>query len=156
MISLNKAIDYQRSGTHDGREKLGDGFPDHPVAPDKDWIRRAVHIAPCVDTEVMHGTNHVVELTEERAPHDGEDHCAYKRADETFHCFLWRELDERGAAHGNPTDVRKDVIADDEGRGDEEPDEALQKVVYDEVAENQVRQSPNSPVHIILPRDDNE
>ena len=92
----------------------------------------------------MHGTNHVVELAEERAPNDGEDDCAQKRADETLNCLLWRELDERGAAHSDTTNVRKYVIADDEGRGDKEPDETFKKVVYDEVAENRVRQSPTA------------
>ena len=37
----------------------------------------------------MHGTDHVVKLTEERAPHDGEDDRAQKRADETLDCLFW-------------------------------------------------------------------
>jgi hypothetical protein len=86
----------------------------------------------------MHGTDHVVELAEECAPHDGEDDCAQERADETLNCLLWREFDKRGAAHGDTTNIRKNVVADDERRGDKEPDETFKNVVYDEVAENRI------------------
>lgn len=36
----------------------------------------------------MHGTNHVVKLAEECAPHNGEDDRAQKRADETLDRLL--------------------------------------------------------------------
>ena len=83
----------------------------------------------------MDGTYHIVESAEERAPHDGEDDRAHDRADEALDGLLRGELDERRAAHGDAADVRKDVVADDEARGDEEPDETFENVVYDEVAE---------------------
>jgi len=70
----------------------------------------------------MHGTDHVAKFTEESAPHDSEDDCTQKRADETLDRFLRRELDKRCAAHGDATDVCEYIIADDERRGDPEPD----------------------------------
>lgn len=70
----------------------------------------------------MHGADHVVKFTEESAPHDCKDECAQKRADEAFDSFLRRELDKRCTAHGNAADVREYIIADDERRGDPEPD----------------------------------
>lgn len=83
----------------------------------------------------MDGTNHIVESAEERAPHDGEDDRAHDRADEAFDGLLRGELDEGRTTHGDTADVRKDVVADDEARGDEEPDETFENIVYDEVAE---------------------
>lgn len=62
----------------------------------------------------MHGADHVIEFTEESAPHDRKDDCAQKRADETFDGFLRRELDKRCTAHGDTTDVCEYIIADDE------------------------------------------
>ena len=83
----------------------------------------------------MDGTNHIVELAAERAPHDGEDDRAHDCADEALDGLLWGELDERRAAHGDTADVRKDVVANDEARRDEEPDESFENTVDDEVAE---------------------
>ena len=37
----------------------------------------------------MHRTNHIVKLTEECTPHDGEDDRAQKRADEALDRLLW-------------------------------------------------------------------
>lgn len=37
----------------------------------------------------MHGTNHVVKLTEECAPHDSKDDRAQERADEALDRLLW-------------------------------------------------------------------
>ena len=82
----------------------------------------------------MHGADHVIELTEKSAPHDGENDCTQKGADETLDCFLRRELDKRCTAHGDATDVCEDIITDDEGCGDKEPDQALENIVHDEVA----------------------
>jgi hypothetical protein len=63
------------------------------------------------------------------AEDDGQDPCA----DEAFDCFLGRELDELGAAEGDAADVGEDVIGDDEGDGQEEPDHAFEDVVHDKV-----------------------
>ena len=84
----------------------------------------------------MNRTDHIVELAEECAPHNGEDDRAQKSADESLHRFLWRELNEWCAAHGDTTYVRKDVVADDEACRDKEPDETFKNIVYDKVAES--------------------
>ena len=83
----------------------------------------------------MHRADHVVEFTEESAPHDGEDDCTQKRADETLDRFLRRELDKRCATHGDATDVREYIIADDEGCGDKKPDQTFENIIHNEVAE---------------------
>lgn len=100
----------------------------------------------------MDGTNHIVELTAERAPHDGEDDRAQECADEALDGLLWGELDERRATHGDTADVRKDVVADDEARGDEEPDETFENIVHDKVAETarQMGQENSQPRSWIL------
>jgi hypothetical protein len=105
----------------------------------------------------MNGTYHVVELAAECAPYDGEDDRAQKCADEALDCLFWRELDEWRAAHGDTTDVREDVVADDEARGDEEPDETFENIVYDEVAENHtLDRTTYSLVRRFLPGDNDE
>ena len=82
----------------------------------------------------MHGADHVVEPTEESAPHDGEDNRAQKRADKTFYRFLRRELDKRRTTHGNATDVREHIVTDDEACGNPKPDQTFENVIHDEVA----------------------
>jgi hypothetical protein len=84
----------------------------------------------------VHGTDHVIKLAGQGAPDKGKDDCAQNRADETLNRLLWRELDERCTSHGDPTDIREDVVADDQARGDPEPDDTFEDVVHDEVAGN--------------------
>jgi hypothetical protein len=61
---------------------------------------------------------------------DGEE----PRAEETLPRLLWRNLDQRRAAEGNTTDIRKDVVCDDHGNRQEEPDHPLENVVDDKMS----------------------
>jgi hypothetical protein len=83
----------------------------------------------------MHGADHIVEFTEESAPHDRKDESTQKRSDEAFDSFFRRELDKGCTAHGNATDIREYIIADDERRGDPEPDQTFENIIHDKVAE---------------------
>lgn len=69
-------------------------------------------------------------MAEENAHEDGAD----PGADEAFDGFLGRDLDERGAAKGDATEVGKDVVCNDQRGGHKEPKDAGKDVVDDKVA----------------------
>lgn len=52
---------------------------------------------------------------------------------ETLPCFLGRDLDERCSSECDAAQVSKDIIGDDHGNGQNEPDEALENVVDNEM-----------------------
>lgn len=85
------------------------------------------------------GKTHVDRADEKLGPHhdvnkkEGEEDRHDPRANEAFDRLLGRQLDELGAAKGDAADVRPDVVGDDEGGREEEPDHALEDVVHDEV-----------------------
>lgn len=53
--------------------------------------------------------------------------------DKTFNCLFGRELDELCTAEGDAANVGEDVIGNDQGRGQEEPNHALEDVVHDKM-----------------------
>lgn len=55
------------------------------------------------------------------------------RAEEAFPCLLGRDLDQGGSAKGDAAEVGPDVVGNDHGNGQDEPDEALEDVVNDEM-----------------------
>ena len=124
--------------THQVREEGRNRPPDLPLAPHEDRVGLAHELLPGVLAEVAHRANHVVEPHEEGAPGDAESHRAEERAHKALDRLLGRKLDQRRLAKGDAANVREDVVADDEGCRDPEPDDALQDVVDDKVAEHVV------------------
>ena len=68
-------------------------------------------------------------VTEGKAKDDGEDPSAQK----AFHSLLGRQFDELGSTKSDAAYVCKDVIANDQRRGQQEPNHAFKDVVHDEV-----------------------
>ena len=62
-----------------------------------------------------------------------EDDRTDPRSNKTLNSLLRRKLDELGTTEGNATDVCKNVIGDNQGCWEEEPDHPLENVVHDEV-----------------------
>jgi len=62
-------------------------------------------------------------------PDNGEEPCA----EESLPCLLGRDLDEGCPSKGNTTEVGPDVVCDDHGDRQDEPDEALEDVVDDKM-----------------------
>lgn len=62
--------------------------------------------------------------------YDSENPCA----NESFYGFLGGQLDELGATERDPADVGEDIIGDYKTCGKEEPYQALEDVVHDEVS----------------------
>ena len=89
----------------------------------------------CADTELANGADHVVEAHEVGAPEETEDECTEERADESLDCLLGRQLDEGGASNSDTPDVGEDVVTDDEGCGNPEPNETLKYIIDNEMAD---------------------
>lgn len=73
------------------------------------------------------GSHH--QAGEQHGKHDRHDPSAY----ETLDRLLGRQLDELRATKGDTADVGEDVIGNNEGGGQEEPDHAFEDVVHNEV-----------------------
>jgi hypothetical protein len=69
------------------------------------------------------------DMGQANAPQDSEEPCA----EESLPCLFGRDLDKRCASEGNTTEVSKDVVGNDHGDGQDEPDEAFKNVVDDKV-----------------------
>ena len=100
---------------------------------DEDWVRRAFQAGEEVGAQVIDGADEVLvmhePIREEVAEADGAD----PGADEALHGLFGRELDKLCAAEGDTADVGEDVVGDDEGDREEEPDHAFEDVVHYEV-----------------------
>ena len=125
---------HTRTYTHQVREEGRDRPPDLPLAPHEDRVGLAHELLPGVLAEVAHRADHVVEAHEEGTPGYAKSHGAEERADKALNRLLGRKLDQGRLAEGDAADVGEDVVADDERRGNPEPDDTLQNVVDDEVA----------------------
>jgi hypothetical protein len=130
--------------TYRCRQPRAERGRDLRLAPDEDRIGLAFDRIPRADAQVVHGTDHVVEFHEVRAPQQAEGDGAEESADKALHRLLWRERDKLRAAERHSADVRENVVADDERSGHPEPDETLEDVVHDEMAVGKRQTSPGS------------
>ena len=134
-VSKSHANERHSHSTHEGREEHAKRKRHIPVTPHEDRVGRAVEVtAPRADAEVVNGADHVVEAHEVGAPEETEDERTKERADETLDCLLGRQLDEGGATNRDTPDVGEDIVTDDEGCGNPEPNETLEDVIHNEVA----------------------
>lgn len=118
------------------REVGGDAFGDEwdgVVLRDEDGIRLAREAGEDVCAEIVDGADEELVLREEvgcqNAPDDGEEPCAK----EALPCLFGRDLDELVTAEGDTAKVGEDVVRYDHANRQNEPDEALEDVVDDEV-----------------------
>jgi hypothetical protein len=102
------------------------------------------------------GANEVLGLHHQSSKKNGPDDSHDPSADETLNSLLGRQLDELGAAKSDTADVGKDIVGDDEGGGEEEPNHALEDVVHDEVGleddevESHVRPSKVGELELVV------
>lgn len=117
-----------------GKYQINNRPPNLPLAPYKHGVRLTLDVVPRAHAEVVHRADHVLVPHKEAPPHHAKQHRSKERAHKPLHSLFRRETNERGAPEDLAPDVGEYVVADDEGRGDEEPDEALEDVVHDKVA----------------------
>jgi len=63
---------------------------------------------------------------------NGKNPCSHK----SFHGLLRREFDELCTAECDAADISKDIVADDQGDREEEPNHSLKDIVHDKVRLN--------------------
>jgi len=61
------------------------------------------------------------------------EHCEEPSAQEAFPRLLWRDLDQRRPPKRNTTEVGKNVVGNDHGDGQDEPNEPFENVVDDKM-----------------------
>ena len=100
----------------------------------KYWVWCAMRGTPGTDTQVVHGTDHVVKTHEVRSPKHSENDSANKCTNKAFHGLLRRQLDERRASNSHSPNVCKNVIAYNQRGRNPKPDKSFQYIIDDEMA----------------------
>ena len=103
------------------------------IARDEDRVGSALKARPDVCAKVVDRADEVLvacnKVGNEDTPENGEE----PGAQEAFPCLLGRNLDEGCPSKGDAAKIGPDVVADDHGDGEDEPDEAFENVVDDKV-----------------------
>ena len=103
------------------------------VASLEHWVGVALQTGEDIGAEIIDRADEELVLSQEvgcdDAPDDGEE----PGAKETFPRLLGRDLDQLVATEGNTAEIGKDVVGDDHGYRQNEPDEAFEDVVDDKV-----------------------
>lgn len=89
----------------------------------------------------MNGTYHVIEPHEEGTPEKREYHGAEESTNEAFHSLLRRQFDKGCTSKCYTPNVCEDIIANDERRGNPEPNQSFKDVVDNEVTANRLQWS---------------
>jgi hypothetical protein len=123
-------------GVGEDGEEGGEAFGDEGDgvgARCEDGVGHALEAREDGGAQVVDGADEEFVLCEEvrcdYAPDDGEE----PGAQEAFPGFLGRDLDQLVPAEGDAAEVGEDVVGYDHGDGEDEPDEAFEDVVDDEV-----------------------
>jgi hypothetical protein len=103
------------------------------VLGNEDSVRSALKARPDVRAKVVDRADEVLVLRQEVGDGDTPDNGEKPCAQETLPRLLRRDLNQRCSSKGNTAEVCEDVVGDDHGNGQNEPDEALKDVVDDEV-----------------------
>jgi len=67
---------------------------------------------------------------------DSKDDGENPSSNKSFHSLFWREFDELCAAECNATNIGKDIVANDQGNGQEEPNHSFKDIIHDKVRLN--------------------
>lgn len=77
--------------------------------------------------------NEVLVLRQDGGHSKAEDDSEEPGAEEAFPSLLWGDFDQRGPTERDTAEVSEDVVRDDHGHGQEEPNEAFKNIVDHEV-----------------------
>lgn len=154
-VELEGGVRDGAEGDADGRlEQRRDGLWQDQGVPQEDWVLLAVDLLEGVHTQRNRRARHVVEALEKRGPPVRKDFCNDKGAYKPFDGLLGTQRDERRLTPDHTADVSEDVVADDQGSRDKEPDETFEDVVDEEVAreddEQQRHMDPAKETKLVL------
>ena len=161
VFDLEGALEARRKETTKGRDERGESCEDDHVKLDRhnvetvrnrkicgdalgyerdcvssgveDGVRLAFEAGENVCAKVVDRTDEELVLRKEMSCEDAPDNGKEPGAEETFPRLLGRDLDQLMAAEGDAAEVGEDVVCDYHGDGQDEPDEAFEDVVDDEV-----------------------
>jgi hypothetical protein len=102
------------------------------------------------------GTDHIIKLGKIRSPKDTKQHSAEESPNEAFKRLLWGKLNKWGTTDGDPPDIGKNIVANDEGCWNPKPDEAFEDIIHNEVTESGVLTKITDVKCGIVPRNHNE
>lgn len=97
------------------------------------WVHFAVESSPDVCSKVVHRADEVVVSHEHIREEDTEDDREDPRANEALYCLLWGQLNELSASESYTTKVCEDVVANDKGNWQKEPDHPFEDVVHNKM-----------------------
>lgn len=105
-----------------------------------DRVRDAMCSWLDIDTHIDR-TNKVLVASEEVRESKAEDDCEDPGTEKTLNSLLGTDFDELGTAKCDAANISKDIVRDDQGSGQEEPNHALEDVVHDEMGldDNQIK-----------------
>jgi hypothetical protein len=83
---------------------------------------------------VPHYSSAYTRGNDERAYSKGEQQGTEESTHEPLYSLFRRQLDQRSSTKQFPTDICHDIVTDDQGSGDKEPDHTLENTVDDKVA----------------------
>mmetsp|Transcript_65346 Transcript_65346/g.160900 ORF Transcript_65346/g.160900 Transcript_65346/m.160900 type:complete len:502 (-) Transcript_65346:144-1649(-) len=101
----------------------------HGDRGDEVGVPLAPKIGEQLESELLLGADHVLEVPQQVPAPQREDDRRQERPEEALPGLLRGELDERGLAPEAPEDVGIDIVPDDEADGDKEPDHPVVHVV---------------------------
>lgn len=97
------------------------------------WVHFAVKSSPDVCSKVVHRADEVVVSHEHIREEDTEDDREDPRANEALYCLLWGQLNELSASESYTTKVCEDIVANDKGNWQKEPDHPFEDVVHNKM-----------------------
>jgi len=100
---------------------------------DEHWVGLALKAGEDVGAKVRCWADKVLGAQQQVGQDDAEEDGHDPGADEALDCLLGGQLDQLGAAESDAADVGEDVVSDDQRGRQEEPDQALEHVIHDEV-----------------------
>lgn len=109
-----------------------------------------------VRTEIIDRANKVLVAHEDVGHEVTETNGAEPGAQEPFNRLLRRQLDQLSAAESDTADIGEDIVCNHQGRGQEEPNHALQDIVHDKVrlhddqVERHVRPGPLGELEAVV------
>ena len=120
-------VECSRDGETLGKE--GNGI----VARDEDRVWPAFETGPDVCAQIVDRADEVLVVAEEVNNEHTPDNSEEPGAEEALPCLLGRDLNEGCPSKRDTAEVGKDVVGDDHGHGENEPDKSLKDVVDDKV-----------------------
>ena len=99
----------------------------------ENWVGLAFQSSKDCRAQIVGRAGEIFGPREQVGEQSGKDGRHNPCANEALHRFLGRELNKLGPAKRDSTDVGPDIVGDDQGRGEKEPEHSLKHIVHDKM-----------------------